>query len=143
MNRSLFGELWRGFWTTARSRVLVCLLLHGLLTAGLCADPSSQISQAQKHRSLPAPSDYVGSLECARCHQEIYNSYKRTGMGRSMSSITPEWVNNHQTSGSVEDKNSNSRFEVSAAEGQALPVAIRTGNLGSRFFARVARSPGS
>ncbi len=111
--------LWLGFWTTGRSRVPVRLLLHGLLTAGLCADQSSQISPAQKP-SASARSDYIGSLECARCHQEIYNSYKRTGMGRSMSSITPEWVTSHQTSGSVEDKNSNSKFEVSVAEGRLL-----------------------
>jgi len=37
-----------------------------------------------------------------------------------MSSITPEWVTSHQTSGSVEDKNSNSKFEVSVAEGRLL-----------------------
>ena len=35
-----------------------------------------------------------------------------------MSSINAEWLNNHQTAGSVEDKNNNLKFEVSAAEGK-------------------------
>ena len=125
MDRSLFSKLWPSFRTTG-PRVLVRLLLQGLLTTGLCAAQSSPISQAKK-KSTYAVSDYVGSSECARCHQEIYNSYKRTGMGRSLSSITSDWLNNHQTSGSVEDKNNNLKFEVSAAEGKLFQSEYELG----------------
>jgi Cytochrome c554 and c-prime len=32
---------------------------------------------------------YVGSRACLACHSEIYRSYKKTGMGRSMSLVDP------------------------------------------------------
>jgi hypothetical protein len=116
MERTPFSAFWLGLWRNGR--VLTCLLLHGLLTAPFCAAQSSPISPAQKQS--PPTSDYVGSAECARCHREIYNSYKQTGMGRSISGVTPEWLSNHQTSGSVVDKNSHLKFEVSTAAGKLV-----------------------
>src|SRR3954452_13320743 len=35
------------------------------------------------------PSDYLDAQACASCHRQIYDSYRRTAMGRSFSRVTP------------------------------------------------------
>jgi len=63
--------------------------------------------------STKAPaSEYVGSSACADCHQEIYRDYSRTGMGRSTSLITPEFLKSWPTSASLSDKNTGLHFDV-------------------------------
>jgi hypothetical protein len=44
-----------------------------------------------------------------------------------MSSITPQWLNNHRTSGSAEDKTTNFRFAVSIAEGKLIQSQYEMG----------------
>lgn len=61
-------------------------------------------------------SEYVGSSACAVCHQEIYGNYSRTGMGRSMSRVTPEFLKAWPTSASLEDKNTGLHFDVYARD---------------------------
>ena len=111
---------------TIRSQVLVRLFLHGLLTTGLYAAQSSHVPQVEK-QSTSATSDYVGSVECARCHQEIYNSYRRTAMGRSMSNVSPEWLNDHPASGSVEDQNNHLKLQVYTLEGKLFQSQYELG----------------
>ena len=45
-----------------------------------------------------------------------------------MSSVNAEWVRDHQTQGSVEDKNDNSKFEVSAREGKLFQSQYELAN---------------
>jgi predicted CXXCH cytochrome family protein len=40
--------------------------------------------------STSAANRYVDPAQCARCHAEIANSFRKTGMGRSLSRLTPE-----------------------------------------------------
>ena len=44
-----------------------------------------------EYYNLSSHVSYVGNEECSYCHKDIYNSYLRTGMGRSF--YKP---NNHQ-----------------------------------------------
>jgi hypothetical protein len=125
-NWNLLNGFWPGFWIRGQSRVFVRLLLHGLIAAGVCAAQTSEISRAQKQLALAA-SEYVGSADCVRCHQEIYKSYKRTGMGRSMSSVTAEWLRDRRVSDSVDDKNNKLKFEVSATEGKLIQSEYELG----------------
>jgi Cytochrome c554 and c-prime len=61
---------------------------------------------------------FVGSRRCMPCHQEIYESFCRTSMGRSMTRVTPERVANLVTSGSSYDEKLNLHFEVFARDGK-------------------------
>jgi hypothetical protein len=51
-----------------------------------------------------------------------------------MSIVTTEWLNNHQASGSVEDKNNNSKFEVSAAQGKLFQSQYELGADGQKIL---------
>src|ERR1700688_227001 len=61
---------------------------------------------------------YVGSPACAKCHREIYDSYSRTDMGRSMSAVNPVSASNPglsrkvSASATIFDQRLNRHFET-------------------------------
>ncbi len=71
-------------------------------------------------------SGYAGSAACAQCHKEIYNQFSRTGMGRSMSQVTPALLKTLHTSGMIGDKNPNLHLEVSARDGKLYQTEYET-----------------
>ena len=77
-------------------------------------------------KQIPAPgsSDYVGSGECARCHQEIYGSYLRTSHGTLVSASLPNGSKTirHLAPSTMKTTISDSR---SIGRRQAHPVGIR------------------
>ena len=60
---------------------------------------------------------YVGSAACAKCHPSIYESYRKTDMGRSMSEITPAVLKTIPATAQVAAPNLNRHFDVFAREG--------------------------
>jgi len=95
-----------------------------------------------RHTRVPASatqlqtvgSEYAGSEACAQCHKEIYTQFSRTGMGRSMSRVTPALLKTLHASGSVEDKNPNLRLEVYARDGKLYQTQYETGGDGKEVF---------
>jgi hypothetical protein len=55
-------------------------------------------------------------------------------MGRSMSVVTPDWLREHRTSGSLEDRNNNVTFDVHAADGKLLQSEYKTAPVGEDVF---------
>lgn len=56
---------------------------------------------------------YVGSQSCATCHEEIYESYRKTAMGRSMSTASESRsIERVQTPVSIFDSKQKSTFQV-------------------------------
>jgi len=71
-------------------------------------------------RSASVVGGYVGSPACAQCHSEIYDSYSRTDMGRSMSSVStvnPALRGKISTSATVFDQRLNRHFETFVKDG--------------------------
>jgi hypothetical protein len=60
---------------------------------------------------------YVGSAACAKCHPSIYESYRKTDMGRSMSEITATVLKTIPTTAQVAAPNLHRHFDVFAREG--------------------------
>jgi len=55
-------------------------------------------------------------------------------MGRSMSQVSPEWLRNKNTSGSVEDKNNQQQFEVHAQDGKLYQTQRQSSPDGQDVF---------
>ncbi len=81
-----------------------------------------------------AADEYVGSLTCAACHKDIYRTYLQTGMGRSMSQVSREWLKMRQASGSVEDTNNRVQFDVYARDGKLYQSEHQSGSDGQEVF---------
>jgi Tetratricopeptide repeat len=65
-----------------------------------------------------AQDEFVGSRSCVPCHEDIYDKFAKTNMGRSMTRVTPGLLTNLVTSGSSYDEKLDQHFEVFAREGK-------------------------
>lgn len=116
------------------ARSNVWLVGSAFIAAMVLCSVSSGQSAATPPSDRTAVSEYVGSRACGECHKEIYASYSHTAMGRSMSTITPDWLNSNRTSGSVEDKNTSLNFEVYARDGKLYQSEYQTDSDGHGLF---------
>jgi len=78
--------------------------------------------------------NYVGDEECAACHPDIYNSYQRTGMGRSFypasgSSVIEDYVSMVK----VYDKHKNLFYTASWDDGEHAQTEFRLNDEGDRI----------
>ena len=76
-------------------------LLRAVTMLFLCASAlSSRAGQAKSGPALTqagtSNDGYIGSEACSNCHSEIYRRFLQTSMGRSMTPVTPTFL---QTSG--------------------------------------------
>jgi hypothetical protein len=91
-------------------KFVVALILGAIVGIRVDAgEPSAQPASAA--------GGYLGSLACARCHREIYESYSRTDMGRSMSVVNPTLLGRISTSATIFDQRLNRRFETFLKDG--------------------------
>ncbi len=79
-------------------------------------------------------SEYAGSAACARCHQEIYKQFSKTGMGRSMSPVTPAVLETIHAPASVQDKNSSASIEVEVRDGKLYQTQHEKGADGQEIY---------
>jgi len=76
----------------------------------------------------------VGSRSCVPCHQNIYDKFTKTGMGRSMTRVTPGLLAKLVTSGSSYDEKLDQHFEVFAREGKLFQSQYATEAGGNEIF---------
>ena len=76
---------------------------------------SSAYRGAEVFENLGDDVAYVGNKECAYCHSEIYQSYLRTGMGRSFyhPGAHPE-IEDYTGNNHVYDRQNNLHYEMVA-----------------------------
>jgi tetratricopeptide (TPR) repeat protein len=55
----------------------------------------TEVGRIEPLKMAGADAGYLDPASCARCHQGIWDTYRRTGMGRSFSRVRPETVSDH------------------------------------------------
>jgi Tetratricopeptide repeat len=87
-----------------------------LLSASICGDAGqakSQLGPAAASSSEAHPkNEYLGSQACSRCHSQIYREFSQTGMGRSMSVVTPATLLTIPSKASYVNQQLSRRFDV-------------------------------
>jgi hypothetical protein len=119
--------------------IAVCILVAnnrgGLARAAQSTQAQAPTPTPEKAAApSPAPSGYVGSKVCAGCHRPIFSSFSRTDMGRSMSAVTPEFLETIPSSASIFDPRLNQHFEVSVHDGNLYQGDFQTGPNGETIF---------
>jgi len=93
---------------------------------------------AQSSRAHPpalvATAGYVGSEECALCHNDIYEKYSQTDMGRSMVKVDASLLKSIPTSASIFDQRLNRHFEQYAKDGSLYQSEFESGADGKEVF---------
>jgi hypothetical protein len=116
--------------SSVRNVALLLLLLSLGWPFYAKAGPRKRSVSRETHSS----NGYTGSKVCAECHRSIYNSFSRTDMGRSMSTVTLEYLAQLPASAVVSDPRQNRHFSVSAEHGQLYQTEWETGDDGKDVF---------
>lgn len=120
----------RGLWGAAL--LLAGPIFFSTASAGHAKDlpPAAQSAD---------PNDgYAGSQACSKCHADIYERFLQTGMGRSMSPVTPTFIEKTSSSTSYENEQLNRRFAVYSQDGSLYESESGIGADGKESF-RAAR----
>ena len=112
---------------------IVCSVLTTLILLKGFGQTRRTASGSKQHQEaaiqFPAPPDhdgYVGSASCSRCHLGIYKQFSRTSMGRSISPITPEFLQTLPASADLYDDKLDRHFEVHARDGKLYQSEYQT-----------------
>jgi hypothetical protein len=120
-----------GAATGLRRTLFVALPLAGpllLLCAGLAKnDPAPTAAGEPKN-------GYIGSQACSGCHLDIYRRFSQTSMGRSMSPVTPAFLEKTPHPASYFNERLNRHFEVYSLEGKLYQSESGTGADGKESF---------
>jgi hypothetical protein len=77
---------------------------------------------------------YVGSQACSTCHQAIYQQFAQTSMGRSMSLVTPAFLEKATPPAHYFNERLGRSFEVYAQDGKLYQSESATGSDGKESF---------
>src|SRR5258708_5461822 len=111
------------------------ILLKGFGQTRRTASGSKQHQEAAiQFPAAPDHDGYVGSASCSRCHLGIYKQFSRTSMGRSISPITPEFLETLPASADLYDDKLDRHFEVHARDGKLYQSEYQTDAGGKEIF---------
>ena len=97
----------------AASLVTLLFLLLSFWGHATCASAATADPKPLVYRNTVPGALYVGSQKCASCHQDIYDEFRKTGMGQSMSLPSdPSQLAKVSSPVQVFDKKANRHFEV-------------------------------
>jgi len=105
--------------------------------AVVLADPGNgpgPISGRSPESNKTEQDGFVGSGSCLPCHQNIYDKFSKTNMGRSMTRVTPGLLANLVTSAALHDEKLDQHFEVFARDGKLLQSQYAKAAGGSEIF---------
>jgi hypothetical protein len=100
-----------------RRMLLVSLLLAGPLLL-LRVSAGLEKNEPAPPQGGEAKDGYIGSQACSGCHAEIYRRFSQTSMGRSMSLVTPAFLEHTARPASYFNEKLNRHFEVYSLEGK-------------------------
>jgi tetratricopeptide repeat protein len=117
-----------GGWSLLVSPGRLASLMLALILAAIPGAPT-QVNGGETSpvaRPASAASGCVGSPACAQCHREIYNSYSRTDMGRSMSQVNYALLGKIPTLATIFDQRLNRHFETFVKDGNLYQSEYET-----------------
>jgi hypothetical protein len=114
-----------------------------LVFAFAAIDRTGRLRAAQSmqpaEKSPSSAEGYVGSKACAQCHRTIFDNFSRTDMGRSMSEVTPKFLERIPSSASIFDARLNRHFESFVRDGKLYQSDSETGRDGGTVFRETHR----
>jgi predicted CXXCH cytochrome family protein len=125
--------------TRQRNSLLSLFLLLFLYSRGVASGSAAPVPPQTDPQRKSFSEDYVGSKLCAQCHQLIYNSFSRTDMGRSMSTVTPAVLKELPNSASLFNPQQNRHFNVFVKDGHLYQSEWEVGESGKEIFRETER----
>ena len=112
---------------------LFILLTFTVMIVGLLFTQPNR-STIPYYKNLDSSVQYVGDEECAACHADIYNSFIRTGMGRSFYPAgNAEAIEDFKNNAPIYDANNNFFYKASLQEGNIIQTEYRINAAGEKI----------
>ena len=92
------------------------------------------INAATRDSTAAARNDYVGSTACARCHADIYQSFSRTRMGRSLVIVSPKVIQDLPIPGAFDSESLDRHYEIFSNQGKLYQSESQAGANGADVF---------
>jgi hypothetical protein len=115
---------------TAGMRLLVCLFLSLVVTSYAWTAEK----QSPPVQSTRAGDGYVGSASCSPCHEDIYRRYMQSGMGRSLSLVTPAFLQSISFPAHTVNQRTDRRFDIYVQDGKLYQSEYQTAANGTEIF---------
>lgn len=115
-------------------RAALVLTFLALSISSLYRACTGSFAQASTRRSDEPTPAYVGSAACSRCHEAIYRSYMRTGMGRSMATVDTQHLSELSLPAHFSNPQLDRQFDVSARGGKLYESEFALAADGSENF---------
>ena len=98
------------------------LLTTALLCFGcLFVLDSRATTETESHQSAPLPEGYVGEKQCAPCHREIYDTFKKLGMGQSwLDPATAPIIEDYETKNTFQHAKSGFIYKMLHKDGKFI-----------------------
>src|SRR5579863_574872 len=126
---------WRALFASAFPPPVWVFVLGSLLAGCPLPRPVAAATKPfLQVRPAPPPESYAGSAACARCHADIYKSFLRTRMGRSLTPVTPAVVQTLALPASVYNQGLDRHYEVFSRNGKLFESEYQTAANGSEVF---------
>jgi len=113
--------------------LVLCLGFAGWQFQGIKAVRSAETTRL-KNATHNGQDGFVGSRGCLPCHQNIYDKFAKTNMGRSMTRVNPGLLANLVTYASPYDEKLDQHFEVFAREGKLFQSQYAMATGGGEIF---------
>lgn len=115
--------------------LLSAALMQASSLGVLASTPAGQNPppQVSSHAVRAAP-HYVGSAVCAQCHTQIYEDYEKTGMGRSISKLTPQLIHAMRIPASIRDRKTHRGFDIYTEGGRLYESESAQNSSGQTLF---------
>ena len=114
-------------------RHLFILLTFAIMFVGLLFTRPNR-STIPYYKNLDSSVQYIGDEECAACHADIYNSFIRTGMGRSFYPAgNAEAIEDFKNNAPNYDANNNFFYKASLQEGNIIQTEYRINAAGEKI----------
>ena len=117
--------------------VAIFLLCIQSMTVAYAQNQASQAPAAktlEQSANTRAGAEYVGEEACRNCHSSIYDSFKKTGMGRSTSVPSAADFGEAEKFVNIVDKKQGRAYKVYAKDGKLVHEEIGTDAAGKRVF---------
>ncbi len=82
---------------------------------------SRATAETGPHESAPLPDGYAGEKACASCHREIYDAFKKLGMGQSwLNPLTAPLIENYETNNTFQHAKSGFHYRMLRKNGKFI-----------------------
>lgn len=116
---------------------VICLLWIESRTAAHAQNQATQAATtktSEQFANTRPGVEYVGDEGCRNCHSSIYDSFKKTGMGRSTSVPSAEDLSKLAKPVTIVDKKLNRSYKVYVRDGKLIHEESGTDASGHRLF---------